>query len=122
MFAPPVVKSPTTEFPLSPPILMTRSTVREAIDFQGVIEGCPDHQWLLTDAIYDTTETLASSSTPRWVVLSQVTDPASSKSSTHENYYEARDRKDGWTLSAFSVLALAERIRRHRSKRSRPEA
>lgn len=100
---------------------MTRSTVREAIDFQGIIEGCPDHQWLLTDALYETAEKPPSPSPPRWVVLSHVTDPSSSELPNHQNYYEARDRESGWTLSASSALALAQRIRQHRSTPTQTE-
>lgn len=94
---------------------MTRSTVHNAIDFQGVIEGCPDHQWLLTDALYDTAKEPPSESTPRWVVLSHHTDspPSSAEDTGYQNHYEARDLKEGWTVSAPSATALAQQIRRH---------
>jgi hypothetical protein len=105
---------------------MTRASIRNAIDFRGVIEGCPDHQWLLTDALYETTEPPLSNSPPRWVVDSQVAfrgspDDSADQGQTDQDQYVARDREHGWRLSASSPAALAQRIRRHCSGSDRTE-
>lgn len=95
---------------------MTRSSVRDAIDFQGVIEGCPDHQWLLTDALYETADEAPCSPAPRWVVRSRLTDASNTDAPDHQHQYIAQDRKDGWTVSATSASALAQSIRQRLSE------
>lgn len=97
---------------------MTRSTVHDAIDFQGVIQGCPDHQWLLTDALYDTMSEVPTDATPRWVVLSRIADasPSTRECDGYESHYQAYDLEEGWSISARSASALARRIREHSSE------
>jgi hypothetical protein len=94
---------------------MTRKSVRRAIEFQGVIEGCPDHQWLLTDALYDAGKTPPSDSDPRWIVLSHHQCPSTPPpdAGPNQQYYQVRDLEEGWSMSAASASDLANQIRRH---------
>lgn len=90
---------------------MTRSAVHRAIEFEGLIEGCADYQWLLTDAIYDAASSSPEPS-PRWHIKSQdqIQDQAPGECS-HQVHYQFRDRHLNWQLSAPSAAALAEQIR-----------
>lgn len=101
---------------------MTRSSIRQAIDFQGIIEGCPDHQWLLTDALYETAEGTKPPSSPRWIVLSHVPPSPSSNAASSQTHYEVRDQEKGWTLSAPSAAALAKQIRQRCASSGRTQA
>ena len=94
---------------------MTRDAVHHAIEFQGVIEGCPDHQWLLTDALFETGKTPVSDSDPRWVVLSHHRSPSATSPNTLDcqKHYQVRDLQEGWSMSASSAFSLAQRIRQH---------
>lgn len=89
---------------------MTRSSIHQAIDFQGLIEGCADHQWLLTDALYHSGEEPPDDDSPRWVIRSELVDAPSGAPDAFRNRFVARDRKAGWTLSARSASDLAESI------------
>lgn len=97
---------------------MTRKSVRRAIDFQGIIEGCPDHQWLLTDALYDVGKTPPSDSNPRWIVLShhQFSSAPSSNARSDRKYYHVHDIEEGWAMTAASPSDLANQIRNHFSE------
>jgi len=96
---------------------MTRSSIHEAIDFQGLIEGCADHQWLLTDALYHSGEEPPDDDTPRWIIRSELVDDTQ-----FQNRYVARDRKAGWTLSAPSASDLAECIQQKCSDSTSPHS
>ena len=86
---------------------MTRTAVHRSIEFQGLIEGCRDYQWLLTDALYETVSN-PSGPSPRWLIESQ--DQRSSERS-RQVHYHFRDRHLDVHLSATSAPALAELIR-----------
>jgi hypothetical protein len=88
---------------------MTRSSIHQAIDFQGLIEGCADHQWLLTDALYHSGEEPPDDDTSRWIIRSELIDDGQGDPQ-FQNRFVARDRKAGWTLSAPSASDLAECI------------
>lgn len=92
---------------------MTRTAVLRAIEFRGIIEGCADHKWLLTDALYDAGQTPPAGSSPRWVVYSELDDPTSRPASDegYRSHYAVRDLEEGWTVSASSAPALARRLR-----------
>jgi hypothetical protein len=92
---------------------MNRNEVLRAIEFQGIIDGCADHQWLLTDALYDSGKTPPDDSSSRWVVHSELVGPSSPAPTNegHQTHYTIRDREEGWSVSADSAPALAQRIR-----------
>ena len=92
---------------------MSRNKVLHAIEFRGIIDGCADHQWLLTDALYDAGKTPPADSSHRWVVQSELLSPSSPPPTNdgHQTYYTISDRKEGWSVSASSAPALAQRIR-----------
>jgi hypothetical protein len=86
---------------------MTRTAVHRSIEFQGLIKGCRDYQWLLTDALFEA----ASDSTeisPRWLIKSQ---DRSKSEGSRQVHYHFRDRHLNLQLSASSAPALAELIR-----------
>lgn len=91
---------------------MQRAEVRASIEFRGLICGCPDHQWLVVDAIW---EVQASQSvTPkRWVVISGDRHHAGHVPTPPEmsDRFFVEDRKTGWTASAPTATALAQHIR-----------
>ena len=89
---------------------MTRSSIHQAIDFRGLIEGCADHQWLLTDALYHSGQEPPDDDSPRWIIRSELIDASSGDTDAFHNRFVARDRKAGWTLSAPSASDLAESI------------
>lgn len=96
---------------------MTRTSLQRSIEFRGLIEGCADHQWLLTDALYHSGATPPSQdNSPRWVICSDLVDASSSHSPDDlRNHFVAHDRQAGWTLSASSAAELADQIQRHYS-------
>jgi len=89
---------------------VTRTTIQQAIEFRGLIEGCADHKWLLTDALYHSGEEPSPDGTPRWIIQSDVVERAPSSEEGIHNHFVAHDRKAGWTLSASSAASLAKRI------------
>jgi hypothetical protein len=127
---------------------MLRTTIRDSIEFVGVIAGCPDHQWLVTDAIWDVRAGPTKNAPQRWLVASKTPSlrrlgharvaqrdvvSASPRLQTYaadaqqegpateppaSRAVVAWDRATGWTAAAPSAAALAERIRRHFSGRS----
>ena len=102
---------------------MTRASIQQAIDFRGLIKGCADHQWLLTDALYHSGAAPPSDDTARWVIQSDLLErPPSSdrEGKTVQDHFVAHDREAGWTLSAPSAAGLAERIRQQYAKSSQP--
>lgn len=100
---------------------MTRAAVQQAIEFRGLIEGCADHQWLLTDALYHSGEEPSPDGTPRWIIQSDIIGrPTSSAEEKIRNHFVAHDRKAGWTLTASSATALAKRIQRQCCNSSQP--
>lgn len=101
---------------------MTRTSIQQAIEFRGLIEGCADHQWLLTDALYHGGAVPPPDGTPRWIIRSELVEEDSSPGdggSLHDRFV-ARDRVDGWTVTASSAAALAKRIRRRCGNTSPP--
>ena len=91
---------------------MTRASIQQAIEFRGLIEGCADHQWLVTDALYHSGETPPSGDTPRWIIRSELVETTSAPDQNElHNHFVARDREAGWTLTASSASDLARRIR-----------
>lgn len=86
---------------------MTRTAVHQAIQFEGLIEGCTDYQWLLTDALYETASSSGEPS-PRWLIKSQ---NQKAEESSYQVHYHFTDRQLGLHLSAPSAPALAEEIR-----------
>jgi hypothetical protein len=98
---------------------MTRATIHEAIKFEGLIEGCADYQWLLTDALYESCEEPPPDGSPRWVVECKLVEPADPQASDgFQNHFVARDLEKGWTVSAHSASALARRMSRRCSNSS----
>lgn len=102
---------------------MTRASIQQAIEFRGLIKGCADHQWLLTDALYHSGAEPPSDDTPRWVIQSDLLErPSSSeqRATTIQDHFVAHDRQAGWTLSATSAADLARRIRQQYTEPSAP--
>jgi hypothetical protein len=96
----------------SPSLIVTRASIQQSIEFRGLIEGCADHQWLLTDALYHSGETPPTDDTPRWIIRSElVKTPSSPEQNKLRNHFVAHDREAGWTLTASSASDLAGRIR-----------
>ena len=88
---------------------MTRTTLHRAIEFRGLIAGCADYQWLITDALRDVASP-SSQAASRWHISSH---PQSEDAGSHDVMYEFYDRHLGLELSAPSAPALAEEIRSH---------
>ncbi len=86
---------------------MTRTTVHRNIEFEGLIRGCTDNQWLIADALYEMVSSPTGPS-PRWHIRSQL---HSSDGSPHKLSYQFQDRHLNLELSASSASALAEQIR-----------
>jgi hypothetical protein len=86
---------------------MTRTAVHRSIEFEGLIEGCTDYQWLLTDALYETAASSAGPS-PRWLIRSR---DQTREACPHRLQYHFRDRHLDVHLSAPSAAALADQIR-----------
>jgi hypothetical protein len=96
----------------SPSPTVTRASIQQAIEFRGLIEGCADHQWLLTDALYHSGEAPPDDDTSRWVIRSELVQaPSSAETNGFQNHFVARDREAGWTVTASSATDLAQRIR-----------
>jgi len=106
--------------PDSPCVQMNRSDIRSSIDFRGLIRGCPDHQWLIADAIW---ETGAGTGKARWLVSTEerisrpsgtVTedgDAASSSTVTRQRVVTIRDHWTGWKAQGATAAEVARRIR-----------
>ena len=98
-----------------------RSAILQCIQFQGLIRGCRDYQWLIADALWDVGAGPTPEMPRRWVVTSP--DPSldpfgkSSAFSVSGPQFAAiprliaRDRLTDWTASAASASGLAARIR-----------
>lgn len=97
---------------------MTRQAVRQSVEFRGIIQGCPDHQWLVIDAVRETGTVGRLNARPRWVVTSRhvrrslnTNDAPRSKSTVTREEIYAHDTLTGWTGTSVSALNLAEQIR-----------
>jgi hypothetical protein len=98
---------------------MQRAEVRASIEFRGLICGCPDHQWLVVDALWEMQATQLI--TPkRWVVSS--CDPHRAHVADGGDRFFVEDRQTGWTASAPTATALAQHIRIRFATASRPFA
>jgi hypothetical protein len=93
---------------------MQRSDIRTSIDFRGLIRGCPDHQWLIADAIW---ETHAGVGQERWVITTEEgivrrsTGVEQSPQIIRRTSIVAYDRWTGWTAHGSSAAAIAAKIR-----------
>jgi hypothetical protein len=97
---------------------MQRSDIRHAIDFRGLIRGCPDHQWLIADAIW---EVCSGPQRGRWWVSTdeRIARARPSRSERGEvrpsivrrRVVTIRDRWTGWQAQADSAAEIAECIR-----------
>jgi len=101
---------------------MQRSDIRTSIDFRGLIRGCPDHQWLIADAIW---ETRSGVGYERWVVTTDEgigqrkahgqrkaqTVPRQPQRIVRQTRIVAYDRWTGWTARGSSPADIAAQIR-----------
>lgn len=93
---------------------MQRSDIRTSIDFRGLIRGCPDHQWLIADAIW---ETQSGAGRERWVITTEegiVRRSSRAERSTsivRRTSIVAHDRWTGWTAHGSSAADIAAKIR-----------
>lgn len=91
---------------------MQRAEVRASIEFRGLICGCPDHQWLVVDALWEV-QTTQPITPKRWVVTSRDArcgDEPEVRSQMRDRFF-VEDRQTGWTASAPTATALAQYIR-----------
>lgn len=86
---------------------MNRRAIHRNIKFEGLIQGCADYQWLLTDALYETAPS-APGPSPRWRIKSQTQKAAKTPRQT---LYHFQDHHLNLHLSASSAAELAEQIR-----------
>lgn len=96
-------------------MFMQRSDIRTSIDFRGLIRGCPDHQWLIADAIW---ETQSGVGRERWVITTEEgivrhsTGTEQSPRIVRRTSIVAHDRWTGWTAHGSSPADIAAQIRR----------
>lgn len=95
---------------------MQRSDIRTSIDFRGLIRGCPDHQWLIADAIWETRSGVGHE---RWVITTEEgigqrkaqTVPPPPQRIVRQTRVVAHDRWTGWTAHGSSPADIAAQIR-----------
>jgi len=97
---------------------MTRRSIRQSISFRGVVRGCADLQWLITDAIWEANAGPTHDTPRRWIVSSGAVTPETEDAPDARRTFHAQservaacDLSTGWTATAPTANALAKKIR-----------